>query len=95
MAAIRTAKGGRNGALSRMQGFRGSNRIPSLTFQHFAGRRFASLHRLLDHRVRLLDDRVRPLDDRIPGIGRALVIRGQSVSVDSRRDVGIGMAEAR
>jgi hypothetical protein len=40
MAAIRTAKGGRNGALSRMQGFRGSNRIPSLTFQPFAGRRF-------------------------------------------------------
>lgn len=35
----------------------------------------------------------RPIDDRVPSVGRALVVGGQGVSVDSRRDVRIGMAE--
>ena len=35
----------------------------------------------------------RPFDDRVPGVSRALVVSGEGVSVDSRRDVRIGMAE--
>jgi hypothetical protein len=34
-----------------------------------------------------------PLYDRIPGVGRALVISGQGVRVDSRRNVRISMTE--
>jgi hypothetical protein len=36
----------------------------------------------------------RPADDRVPGVGRALVVCAQGVSVNSRRDVRIGMTEA-
>lgn len=35
----------------------------------------------------------RSLYDGVPGVGRALVVGGQGVSVNSRRDVRIGMAE--